>query len=117
MSPSTAEVARALVASRWPWREHRGPQGVALDGAATRCKDGMRWVWCGRWCPDLDDPATAGVLLDVLSRLTTISVRTRPDPYAASVLYWLGDQPHATPLCPTLGEAVARALLAVWGQA
>ena len=123
MSPETAELARALVASpRWGWRAGmRDTQGARVRDCglfdlpddwspAEYARLGQQHI------PDLDDPATVGVLQGVLSRLATISVRIRPDPYGASVLYWLGDRPHATPLCPTLGVAVARALLSTWEQ-
>ena len=51
--------------------------------------------------PDLSDPATAGVLLGMLGRPTTL-----PAP-------WVSDWHAGVPL----GEAVARALLVVWEAA
>lgn len=105
------EAARALVAHpRWRWHHTMGR--VCLDGDPRTL------------LPDLDDPATAGVLLDMcrqawpgLIEVTiagdNIAIRLLPAPK--------GREPYLPgPRCTagdTLGHAAALALLALWGPA
>jgi len=99
------ELARRLVAHpRWTWRP--GAKAVGrrgLPAAWFRVEEPVGRL-SGEWAdavPDLADAATAGVLLGMLGRPTTIP--------CGWVLDW-----HRG---GTLGEAAARALLSAWGPA
>lgn len=89
MSPADLDLARELVTHpRSPWPE--------VSGGAFELADGVRWRRHGeRFVPDLDDPATAGVL-DTPGH---------------------GDGTQRVHEGPTLAVAAARALLAAWGPA
>ncbi len=137
MSPSTAELARALVASpRWEWRAgmlalvarpdgSRVPvrvlawEGAAVAGVGARPMPSGRWEQAPVYCddiPDLDDPATAGVVLgmlaDEMGRWPIALLALVDEDVEALVLRGgaLGED------LPTLGVAVARALLSTWEQ-
>lgn len=116
MSPADLDLARELAAHpRWEWRA--GMRIVSrFDGALLwRRAEGDLAIhpdWGTEPVPDLHDPtgATAGVLLAMLREAT-------PD-VVVSVVYaggWLCDPGEHEG--PTLGVAVARALLAAWGAA
>lgn len=108
MTPDQIDLARRLVACR-RWRWMPGKRWVQVRAAPLdtiigriqdrRPRDGMD-VPNGA-VPDLTDPATAGCLLAMLGRPTTL-----PAP-------WVSDWHAGAPL----GEAVARALLVVWEAA
>jgi hypothetical protein len=77
----------------------------------------------GSHVPDLSDPATQGWLLSMLrdainDGLTTMEIWMEPTDGKKSVIVTikpLGETPHG-PWASTLGEALARALLAAWGE-
>lgn len=102
MTPDQIDLARVLVMHpRFRWL---APM-AAEDGDRVcpgRDEDPDRgWRRDGTILPDVTDPATAGVLLGMLGRPTTL-----PAP-------WICDWHAGVPL----GEAVARALLVVWEAA
>ncbi len=119
MSPSTAELARALVASpRWEWRA-----GMLYVYPVRRGEMPDPQRYCeGDMPPDetcvplVDDPATAGVLLgmlaDEMGRWPIALLALVDEDVEALVLRGgaLGED------LPTLGVAVARALLSTWEQ-
>lgn len=73
------------------------------------------WRRDGSILPDLDDPATAGVLLEMLAdALDVLSVGREDGIWFAGDGYYTHRKVHETG--PTLGVAVARALLSVWEQ-
>ena len=137
MSPSTAELARALVASpRWEWRA--GMRTMPWSSEDTDVIRVLRTVEIepgytvghgvnertGRGAldteasdvPDLDDPATAGVLLGMLLEAKPCGTRWSgpvvPE-HEQHVSMYVGD--HREYFAgPTLGVAVARALLSTW---
>lgn len=132
MTPAQVDLARQLVAlPGWRWLPGMRVVGVHPFSGCRRFgrlamgtggKLAVAWddgsYWTPRqtdrdgWLPDLtDDDATGGLLLGMLSRVSTVSVRARPDPYGVSVLYWVDDWPHATPLRQTIAEAAACALV------
>ena len=126
MRPDQIDLARRLVASRG-WRWMAGMTAIPLshewerwllcwcevDGSAAGGYQTAGGKWWGiatsdqpmvlreGWVPDLTDPVTAGVLLGMLGRPTTL-----PAP-------WICNWKPGVPL----GEAVARALLVVWEAA
>lgn len=99
------EAARALVAHpRWRWHPTMGR--VCLDGDPRTL------------LPDLDDPATAGVLLELCRQAATevgIGVEWLPNRHGR-VDWYVGVHQHARS-GDTLGHAAALALLALWGPA
>jgi hypothetical protein len=120
-----ADLARALVAHpRFPGFSEPDhvtsgvdgyPEGRLPDGMLLRHRPagvGSEW-W---WLPALDDAATAGVLLGMLwtanpdgmwgAELWPSDVRVVEHPEHGDALQYVG---------ATLGEAAARALLALWG--
>ncbi len=81
--------------------------------------EGGRWV-SGSWVgdaaqtPDLSDPATVGVLLAMLDETRTLRDLVRDDCDWIAAIELDGDlRGYAA---DTLGEAVAWALLAAWGE-
>jgi hypothetical protein len=114
---SNTKFARVLALSGDP----ADPEPVcASEEGATSDDNYATWLTYGGAIPDLADPATAGVLLEALIREDVFAV----------VYYGVNAQGvlHASLRCSdrripeevvgaTLGEAVARALLAVWGPA
>lgn len=105
MSPADLDLARELAAHpRWEWRA--GMRIVSrFDGALLwRRAEGDLAIhpdWGTEPVPDLDDPATAGVLLAMLDEAGGECV--------PPIQEWRdGD---------CLGVALARALLAAWGPA
>lgn len=115
MTPEAAELARALVAAPW-WAERAGMRMVGLDGTAVRIcdehdADAPTWAEADD-VPDLDDPATVGVLLAMLLLLGRAWVDSANG--SVTVEVWpVGVDPEIGATGPTLGVAVARALLAV----
>lgn len=110
MTPDQIDLARRLVACRgWRWMPGMlwsiGPQPGwvrASTGRVLSAHEDGGPVGAPRSClPDLTDPATAGCLLAMLGRPTTL-----PAP-------WVSDWHAGVPM----GEAVARALLVVWEAA
>jgi hypothetical protein len=122
VSGDAVTLARELVAhARW---EHRRPDGQLRDG-----QSGIQWVpsdfdnWhaggSGHPVPDLADGPTAGALL---TRLGPALLAVHRGERETGPVWWVvfdgpDGRTHATLHCPTLGEAVARALLACWGPA
>lgn len=129
------DLARRLAAHpRWKWRAGMlgddgwrclGPDSVtdeivfgAPSDEAAATSAGVRWSWPSHLReaavrPDLTDPATAGVMLAMLAEADS-SLIAEFDGHA-----WVIVHPEAEILmhtAPTLGEASARALLAVWGE-
>jgi len=129
------DIARRLVAcEEWRWlpgslQEHQ--DAVAIRGPGS----GLQWQWvpgsrdvssapAGEWVLDLTDDATAGVLLGVLLAafseewplVTMVSPIADDDGW--SVEYGGRQHPEHIDLLgvsPHLGEAVAAALLNLWG--
>lgn len=118
MSPADLDLARELAAHpRWEWRA--GMRIVSrFDGALLwRRAEGDLAIhpdWGTEPVPDLDDPATAGVLLAMLppGRWTWETMGGRH-------AVWNTDdiRPDRVSRGPTLASAAARALLAAWGPA
>jgi hypothetical protein len=126
MTETELDLARRLVAHpKWAWA---GGMLWGHGDPATR-----DWCW-GRWpdppapdgsIPDLADPATRGCLQAMLYEAGEGIVAVVPDPvmidhYAVcdSVSFegrMVWAERHGLPRGP-LGEALARALLAVWGE-
>lgn len=119
MPPADLDLARTLAAHpRWRW----APGMLALEQATPgmglwrdgRCRlvEGADAPW--QAVPDLTDHATAGCLLDTFHGLgrAYALIPTVDGGYTLSMrhdgLAFTGD---------TLGEALARALLAAWGPA
>ena len=108
MTPDQIDLARRLVACpRWRWMPGMGVTRWSdydvlwrTNRVSTLAERGTFWLSEG-WLPALTDPATAGCLLAMLGRPTTL-----PAP-------WICDWHAGVPL----GEAVARALLVVWEAA
>ncbi len=115
-------LARVVAHERW--RLERPNIGWPPRCAARRSSEGILWRWHpdpGRWLPDPDDHATAGVLYALLRRddpdaLWSVEAR-HPDGRV-----WVLDTPdfgvvqrsHAG---TSLGWACVRALAALWGVA
>lgn len=107
------DYARALVEHpRWRWEpgmryarktyHYRAPancEGVLFDADCVPC---------------LDDPATKGWLLHMLREATGTQLSTHYDAREEIGDYWYVSGGYSA---PTEGEALAAALLAVWGQA
>lgn len=142
MTPARLDLARRLAASpKWRWRGGMR-MADATTGAARVFGSGSR-IWSDQqvgtfpnadpftgepmrgtttWppagtVPDLADPATAGCLIALLREVTE-NFDLEPEPEVADGQGWCcsvcdGDVwiPHDG---ATMGEAVARALLAVW---
>lgn len=122
------DLARRLAAHpRWEWRAgmvcnahrlvDRDGLGIIVDGGVPYLPVAPRWVTIEGHSPpdarpDLTDPATAGVLLAMLAEAVTSStsmlVRDSRGWHADDGSQWHGGD--------CIGEAVARALLAVWGE-
>jgi hypothetical protein len=94
------------------------PHRDCADGPA----DGMLWRQdpddLRRWFPVVADGPTAGALLLALG--PALRAVHRGERETGPVWWVVFDGPdgrtHATLHCPTLGEAVARALLDLWSQ-
>ena len=120
----TIDVARYLCAhSRWQWRSgmlaRGGGWGLTGPWASWRSDQPERLgsggpPYVDNAYPDLDDPATAGVLLGMLGEaLEVVSVGREDGIWFAGDGHYTHRKVHECG--PTLGVAVARALLAVWG--
>ncbi len=127
MSPAALELARRLAAHpRWTWR--RGARELRLDEAGTQVgefiyiDDAGAGLQAEGWrgvagVPDLDNPATCGCLLAMLHDATvTACVSTERLPDGWLVGLGLGPEDQAWE-GSSLGEALALALLALWGPA
>ena len=119
-------LARELAAHpRWRWMP--GMKAVFSDGSYCRVHDAVRSAgWDGErfhrldgLVPALDDPATVGCLLAQLPAGWTAGSHAQVGGDTVYRVLWFGGRgaPERTDWCPTLGEAVARALLACWGPA
>lgn len=102
----TQDVAtRVWRHSRFGWREgmrdQRGIRVVDLD------------LWDGAAPPDLEDPATVGVLLGWLAEIDLLSDVVRQDG-AWIVAIELPDEGLQGWMGDSMGEAAALALLAAW---
>lgn len=88
----------------------RRPNGVRMVDAAPRYAADYEWL------PDLADHGTAGVLLGVLGDRLHSVYQTMCGGGTVWAVRWWGDDDrvHATPYADTLGEAAARAVLALW---
>ena len=102
------DYARALVEHpMWAW--HIGM--VAERGA--RVYD-IGKGFAGYEVPDINHPATKGWLLHMLREATGTQLSTHYDAREEIGDYWYVSGGYSA---PTEGEALAAALLAVWGQA
>lgn len=118
------DYARALVEHpRWRWEPGmRASYGIATeivdygDGAPdVRCDSGAGgWDWSQHHTPDINHPATKGWLLHMLREATGTQLSTHYDVREEIGDYWYVSGGYSA---PTEGEALAAALLAVWGQA
>lgn len=94
-----------------------GRLNVRPHGLVVAWDDGSYWSPSpddlASWALDLADPATAGVLLEWLP-----NYEVDKDERGARVRVGIGDdwQPARDVWSTTLGEAVARALLACWQE-
>lgn len=119
---TATEAARALVAHpRWRWAPGMravGRRGLPL--AWFRVEEHLPRL-TGEWAdalPDLDDPATAGVLLSMLAGATDESGASLYSGRRAHVdWYWSRGDRYGSRWGDTLGHAAALALLALWGPA
>lgn len=103
MTPEQTALARELAEHPcWPLKRKPSTRGF-------RCDDGIRWVFPGHgeMLPDLCDAATAGVLLDMLPKVGAVIRRETETLVAVPPVLYRGD---------CLGEACARALLALWKE-
>jgi len=135
------DYARALVEHpKWRW-----DPGMGIRTLAPGVTDIVAWVNpdyvnaaspCGAWiryrherlrmpdgCTvDINHPATKGWLLHMLREAVEGHAfcdleSTEPDEWRVNADYLEMDGPWDFPTAPTEGEALAAALLAVWGQA
>ena len=134
MTHAALDVARKLAAHpRWEWRPRMAVRYVRDDGTlddvvgtveAVGVLVRVFWPDVGgreytlhvareRLVFDLDDPATAGVVLGMLP-----PGRWTWEAYGGRHAVWNTDdvRPDRVSRGSTIGEAAGRALLAVWGQ-
>lgn len=130
---SADDLARRLVAACPDTAQQPGVRRVptpAAPGGPQRCLDKGEGVYVagkpgrqmfrpsrtdedgddGEWVPDLDDPATAGVLLGRLASRACVVVYGPTEPGGEWALDCDGDPSHHG---PTLGRACASALVAL----
>ena len=132
---SVSDLARQLTACK-QWRWMPGMQtsrGLVYDGAGLVVLVGSRPVVPGpgsdpvtvfecidqpELLPDLTDPATYGCLLTMLWKCDGVAqVQTDRTAAGAEVLVWDADEDcFAAEVGDELGEALAKALLACWGE-
>jgi hypothetical protein len=112
---SNTKFARVLALSGDP----ADPESVcASEEGATSDDNYATWLTYGGAIPDLADPATAGVLCRMASEAGVLQTESDRVYAQATILERdeRGLREHVG-RGATLGEAVARALLAVWGPA
>ena len=127
MTDEETKLARELTAAKqWEWRDGMLACGEGMYANKEKrvvLDDGFPSVVSPfhhetyesistRAYPDLSDPATKGVLLEMVRK-----ARGRPDFYVEprnNPLRWIGEdyEPPST----TEGAALAKALLAAWGE-
>ena len=113
------DYARSLVEHpRWRWERGCVDNfGTAVSGTS---RSGNAWFTRDEWdsnpeCrPDIENPATKGWLLHMLREATGTQLSTHYDAREEIGDYWYVSGGYSA---PTEGEALAAALLAVWGQA
>jgi len=117
-------LARVVAHERWPaeWAQPWHPR-VLLEQPCPvqREEPGILWRWHpepGRWLPDPDDHAAAGVLASLLG--DSFDVVRRPDGWSVEVFAEAAGVEWSTweagPY-PSLGWACVRALAALWSVA
>ena len=109
-----AELSHRLTShEKWSYGQGRIEPylGEWDDAPVHRAGSGLLWRWLdGSWVLDLDDAATAGVLVGMLPPRSYAMRQASGDWFVCIV--GSGSAHDAA----TLGEAAARALLALWGQ-
>jgi len=129
MNPEATDLARRLCAHpRFEWASGMLDSGgwrvlyVDPDDGLPRVAMESEQAWSAEGPPDLDDAATAGVLLAMLGPCWVVSAGSvhSEDRFVIEPATdrGLGQIEYGeVVLCaPTLGEALALALLAVWGD-
>lgn len=126
MSGGDLDLARRLAAHpRYPGHDEPDhvtsgtggyPQGRLWNGLLLRHQPagvGNEW-W---WLPVLDDAATGGILASWMPPGTRFDHVFGPDEDGGTREHWLVAFDGIVDSGPTIGEAAARALLALWGPA
>ena len=103
------DYARAL-AEHPKWTQWR--KGMVDDAGCVCSVDGIKMGKAR--LPDINHPATKGWLLHMLREATGTQLSTHYDAREEIGDYWYVSGGYSA---PTEGEALAAALLAVWGQA
>jgi len=112
MTPEETRLARELTANRrWEWRDGVAHVRECHAGWSYRHKDNdaPRGRSFGDHIPDLSDPATRGCLLEMVREATG-------DAYTTVDHFCDGDWACGGEYAPTEGAALAKALLAAWGE-